>query len=60
MGVRVDLVRVDAKDRLIVADIAMSSGSFRVVASYAPNDQGGVSTFSRQLGPLLVDSSRLV
>lgn len=40
LGARVDLVRV----RLVVADIAVKTGSFRVVAVYAPNDQSDSRT----------------
>lgn len=43
-----------------MADIAVSSDSFRVVAVYVSNDQGERAYFFRQLGPFLVDLSRLV
>lgn len=46
-------VHVDSGDWLIVADIAVSSGLFRGIAVYSPNEQSNVSTAS-------VDSSRLM
>ena len=56
----VDLVHADVEGRLIVADIAVKSGAFRVVAVYAPNDRDERVAFYRRLEPFLVDSSRLV
>lgn len=51
LGVRVDFVYVDAGVRLLVVDIAVESGWFRVVAVHAPNDQTERISFFRRLGP---------
>lgn len=59
-GARVDLVLVDARVRLVVADIAVRSSSFRAVTVYVPNDQTLRAVFSRRLGSFLVDPPRLV
>lgn len=36
---KVDLVYIDTDGWLTVADIAVKSGSFRVIAVYAPNER---------------------
>lgn len=51
LGVRVDLVHLDAGVRLLVIDIAVESGSFLIVAVYVPNDQTERVSFIRHLGP---------
>lgn len=56
----VDLVHIDARSRLIVADIAGKNVSFWVVVVYAPNDQEVPVLFFRQLGLCLVDSTCLL
>ena len=56
----VDIVHVGADGRLIVADVAVKSGSFRVVAVYAPNSAVERRSFLRRLGPFLTSPKRLV
>ena len=46
--------------RLVVADIAVKSFKFRVVAVYAPNIAGERTLFFRRLAPFLDDPKRLV
>lgn len=53
---RVDLVHVYSDGRLIVANTAVNSRSFRIVGVYALNDQEKRVSFFRRMGPLLVDS----
>ena len=51
----VSLVFADDGGRLVVADIAVKSFEFRVVAIYAPNCVGERRSFFRRLGPFLKD-----
>lgn len=52
LDMRVDLVHADAKDQLIVADIAVKIGSFRVVAVYVPNDHEERISFFLAVGAI--------
>ena len=56
----VDVVCVGDGGRLIVADVAVKSFKFRLVAVYAPNFAAERVSFFRRLAPFLDDSKRLV
>ena len=56
----VNLVFPDDGGRLIVADVAVKSFEFRVVAVYAPNLPGERRSFFRRLGPFLDNPKRIV
>ena len=55
----VDVVFAGDRGRLVVADVAVKSFKFRLVAVYAPNIAAKVSFF-RRLAPFLDDTKRLV
>ena len=56
----VNLVFADDGGRLTVADVAVKTFEFRVVAVYAPNLDGEIRSFFRRLGPFLDDPKRTV
>ena len=56
----VNLVFADDGGQLIVADVAVKTFEFRVVAVYAPNLAGERRSFFRRLGPFLDDPKRTV
>ena len=56
----VDVVFADDGGRLVVADVAVKSFKFRLVAVYAPNFAAERVSFFRRLAPFLDDSKRLV
>lgn len=60
LGARVDLVHVNVRWVLIVADIAVKSVTVRVIVVYAPNDQSERCLFFHKLGPFLMNPARLV
>ena len=55
LNANVNLVFAGDKGRLVVADIAIKTFEFRVVAVYAPNTAGKRHSFFRQLEPFLDD-----
>lgn len=59
LGAKVDLVNVHVGGQLIVANIAVSSSLFWIVAVCAPNYQMEHGSFSCQLDLFLVNLSRL-
>jgi len=60
LGAVTDIVYAGAGGRLIVADIAVASNKFRVIAVYAPHRPGERGSFLRQLGPYIAYPGRLV
>ena len=56
----VDVVFAGDGDQLIVADVAVKSFKFRLVAVYSPNIVVKRVSFFRRLAPFLDDSKRLV
>ena len=56
----VDVVFAGDGGRLVVADVAVKSFKFRLVAVYAPNFAAERVPFFRRLAPFLDDSKRLV
>ena len=56
----VDVVFAGDGGRLVVADVAVKSFKFRLVAVYAPNIAAERVSFFRRLAPFLDDSKRLV
>ena len=56
----VDVVFAGDGGRLVVADVAVKSFKFRLVAVYAPNIAAERVPFSRRLVPFLNDTKRLV
>ena len=56
----VDVVFADDGGRLVVADVAVKSFKFRLVAVYAPNFAAERVSFFRRLAPSLGDTKRLV
>ena len=60
LGATVNVVFAGAAGRLIVADVAVNSRKFRIVAVYAPNSPGERVSFFRELEPYLTFSERLV
>ena len=56
----VNLVFEDDRGRLVVADVAVKSFEFWVVAAYAPNSVGERRSFFRHLGLFFDDSKRLI
>ena len=56
----VDVVFAGDGDRLVVADVAVKSFKFRLVAVYAPNIVAERVSFFRRLAPFLDDTKRLV
>ena len=56
----VDVVFAGDGDRLVVADVAVKSFKFRLVAAYAPNIAVERISFYRRLAPFLDDTKRLV
>ena len=55
----VNLGFVDDGDRLVVADVAVKTFEFRMVAVYVPNILGEKRSFFRRLAPFLDDSLTL-
>ena len=60
LNANVNVVFANDEDRLVVADIAVKTFEFRVVAVYAPNASGERRSFYRRLEPFLDDSKRLI
>ena len=56
----IDVVFAGDGDRLVVADVAVKSFKFRLVAVYAPNIVVERVSFFRRLAPFLDDTKRLV
>ena len=56
----VDVVFAGDEGRLVVADVAVKSFKFRLVAVYAPNIAVERASFFRRLAPFLDDTKRLV
>ena len=56
----VNIVFAGDEGRLVVADVAIKSFKFLVVAVYAPNIVVETTSFFRRLAPFLDDSKRLV
>ena len=60
LDVDVDVVFAGDGDRLVVADVAVKSFKFRLVAVYASNIAAERISFFRRLAPFLVDTKRIV
>ena len=60
LNANVNLVFAGDEGWLVVADIAVKTFKFRVVAVYAPNIVGERRSFFQRLEPFLDDSKRLV
>ena len=60
LGAVTNVVYAGASGRLIVADVAVRSYKFRVIAVYAPNFSRERKAFFRQLGPYMAYPGRLV
>ena len=56
----VDVVFAGDGGRLVVANVAVKSFNFRLVAVYAPNFVAEMVSFFRRLAPFLDDTKRLV
>ena len=57
---RVNVVHADGAGRLVVADVTIGKQTVRVIAVYAPNNQGERNVFFRRLEAFLDCSHRLV
>ena len=60
LDANVNVVFAGDEGRLVVADIAVKTFEFRVVAVYAPNSSGERRSFYRRLEPFLDDSKRII
>ena len=60
LNANVNLFFAGDEGRLVVADIAVKTFEFQVVAVYAPNTAGERRSFFRRLEPFLEDSKWLV
>ena len=60
LNANVNLVFAGDEGWLVVADIAVKTFEFRVIAVYAPNTAGERRSFFRRLEPFLDDSKQLV
>ena len=60
LNANVNVVYAGDEGRLVVADVAVKSFKFRLVAVYAPNIVAERVSFFRQLAPFLDDTKRLV
>ena len=60
LNANVNIVFAGDEGRLVVADVAVKTFEFRVVAVYAPNTSGERRSFHRRLEPFLDDSKQLI
>ena len=60
LNANVNVLFVGDEGRLVVADIAVKTFEFRVVALYTPNTSGERRSFYRRLEPFLDDSKRII